>query len=485
MTNIIEVQYGKNALFPVILINGEQISRYMTLTNYIYDDALNWVDLFFQCMDDELDEDYIVRLTGHPFHEMLFQKASKRSSFCKDIEFTKLEFTLPIKEKYDYIVNLNKSYPLLNSQYRSCIDFNVDEALLPSLTDFDDVTFNQSQSPFAICRKGDEIDKSKNLVIILSDDFYWMMRGATLTLEIQEDQLSVLLDYLNIYRLRLEAISTYISNASKAKLPAETKMELEAMVDEKICAIIDEAPSRIGTSEKETVSFRTFPASAKENDLIRLVSDDENVIIVDRYELIGAHPGTTTIRLLDENNQEITSFSVKCIKTHYAQNIAIILPSITMSVGETMMIKTMLSPEDADDADELTFHVSDEKVAMMNGKNTLYGIAAGRICVTASTKRVQRKFYISVVPKPLGLVTSKDSLSLPLNAKVKFGCSYYPADASPVPEVKWECKDASIIEFETQGGFETVFKTLARGRTTLVCKTLDGSLSKEIPLEVK
>ena len=56
MNNIVEITYQKGARFPVISINGEQISRYMELSDLIYDDIFNWGSKLFTSMDEELCE---------------------------------------------------------------------------------------------------------------------------------------------------------------------------------------------------------------------------------------------------------------------------------------------------------------------------------------------------------------------------------------------------------------------------------------------
>ena len=47
MSNKVEIKYNKSGKYPEILINDEAISRFMSLSNYIYDDIFNWSDYFF------------------------------------------------------------------------------------------------------------------------------------------------------------------------------------------------------------------------------------------------------------------------------------------------------------------------------------------------------------------------------------------------------------------------------------------------------
>ena len=46
MKNIVEIRYPQGERFPQISINGEKISRYMELSDLIYDDMFIWQTLF-------------------------------------------------------------------------------------------------------------------------------------------------------------------------------------------------------------------------------------------------------------------------------------------------------------------------------------------------------------------------------------------------------------------------------------------------------
>ena len=69
MKNNIKIIYDKMNRYPKDFVNGEENSRFMSLSNYIYDDIFCWADIFFEIMDAELSEEYIIELTGStPFY---------------------------------------------------------------------------------------------------------------------------------------------------------------------------------------------------------------------------------------------------------------------------------------------------------------------------------------------------------------------------------------------------------------------------------
>ena len=112
MKNIVEIIYPKGERFPQISINGEKISRYMELSDLIYDDMFNWVEQLYTSMDDELCEKYVIQITGHLFHYQILKGMKGLSQYCEDIEFTPVQYTIPVEEKLAYAANLNRTYQL-------------------------------------------------------------------------------------------------------------------------------------------------------------------------------------------------------------------------------------------------------------------------------------------------------------------------------------------------------------------------------------
>ena len=118
MNNVVEIKYGKCEIYPKIFINDEPISRYMSLSEYIYEDIFCWADNFFDIMDLELKENYSVSLVGHKFHEIILREAMSRSQYCKELIFEENQYRIPLKEKYRYALTLNDRYVLI-PEYRS------------------------------------------------------------------------------------------------------------------------------------------------------------------------------------------------------------------------------------------------------------------------------------------------------------------------------------------------------------------------------
>ena len=485
MKNIVSVVYDKTAVFPLIKINGEQLGRYSTLTNYIYDDPWNWVDMFFECMDDELGEPYVVELIGHPFHQKIFSYGKEKSSYCEDVQFEKLEMKIPYKEKFSAVLEANASFPAFQAPNNECVSFDASKAAIESLYGYDDVIFTDENSLYQLCAEHENYDLSHKLIVILSDRFLIEPSRKSMIIELRQEDFQTLVDYLNIYQLRLKFIFEYMSRLNKLQMPKEKKIELESLVEERISIVCQNPPEKVEIGQLAPIKYHVFPAELAENERIQVKSDSPDIVETNDSEVVGVKEGTTRIRFLDSKEKELFSFPITCVKTNRVQNITIIIPATYLRVGDTFKFDTVFTPMDAEDIKDATVTVSDEKVAILKSKDTLYGIAAGRVCVTVATKHVSRKFYVFVAPKPLGLYVEKDNFTFYANTIATFGATYFPANAMPVPEVSWTSSNPRVVRIESGEGFVVSLKTLARGKATLTCKNADGTLKKDVFITVK
>ncbi len=482
--NTVSVKYKKNEQFPEILVNGEQISQYMTLATYIYDDAVKWAKVFFESMDDEIAEEYTVELVGHKFHNTIFNYARTASQYCSGINFTELSYVTSVRSKYNYIKDLNRKYCVIKDNAPDCIDITSSRNLNYDLSFLKDVTFNKGVSDIYLCGNDEPTDNiSAKYIIKLSKTFYINGNRSQAVIGIMPQALPLLTDYLNTYALRLKIIQDFVASSARYKFDAETRAELGSFIDEKIHMIVEDIPAQLDCGEKVQLSCKVFPADLPAGSL-RFVSDNQNVIQTDGDWLFAVGDGTATVRIYGPDNEVLFSKTLQSTKHNYVTNITVILNAISMKVGGSINFSTVLSPENAEDAKDVQISISDESVAVLTSRNTLYGVSVGRVCVTVSTRNVSKKFFVSVFPEVAGLVVPSESLDLMVNSIVTFGCSYYPANAIPVPSVVWNSTNPNVVTIEGSNGFDVTIRTHNPGRAIVTCYINGTEIGKDIYVTV-
>ena len=448
MNHLVEIKYSKSGKYPKIFINGEEISRYMSLSDYIYDDIFCWADDFFDIIDSELAENYNVSITGHPYHEIIMRTAMKRSEYCDNILFEENEYRISVEDKYRYIMELNAAHSLISGQLKSSVEFVC--AAPHAFEDFgvSGLLLTERDSDYSIAFEGDNVGTLSGKYRVVIGDFDRVVKQRdAICLYVTKEHLSVLIDYLNTYHLRLSAIEEIFSKLTERSFDEVTMLEFDAYSKEEYRVFVSQIPKYLESGMTFLVTHQYFPkcfASPK----IEVSTSDPSVIAYENGAWTAKEPGTCMICVADESGKIYASEQVEVFRHNYITNIALTFPTTTMQIGETLTFNTVITPMDAEDVNEIVYRVSDESVVAITGPNQLYAFASGKVCVIASTPRLEREFYITVAPRPAGLLVSKESLELQHPSEVIVHCSVLPADASQGATVVWAVSNKDVIRIK-------------------------------------
>lgn len=483
MNNLVEIKYAKSGKYPEIFINGEIISRYMTLSDHIYDDIFRWADSFFDIIDSELAEEYRVVLTGHKYHMIALEAEKSKSEFLSGIEFNELQYNISIDEKYEYACRINGAHNLLPDVCKS-IRFNSSDKESLINAGINDIEFTDEPSDYGIDMENpDEVEfKNKFSVRISESNRIKKVKGAT-CLYVTRQSLPELLDYFNKYHIRLAAIDEVFTKLAVAGLDDMARLEYEAYNTEEYRILVSPLPSQMEAGEEFRLSYDWFPKCYSDPG-IKVSCDDMNVISYANGVLSAKDKGTCVVAVFDGTGNEVTYKSIEVLKHNYATNITIVLPDTTVKMGETLRFRTIVTPNDAEDADQLTYKVSDEKVAVISAKNELYALSSGRISLTVSTPRVSRTVYISVPATVQGIQFNSDAIEVPLGSEATVYCAPVPRNADPVPHFTWYSTNRGIVNIKKNENDKCVFVTENSGTAYLVCKVNDTDIEKKIEVTV-
>lgn len=512
MNHLVEIIYSKNGKYPRILINGEQISRYMSLSDYICDDIFYWVDDFFEIIDSELAEGYKVALTGHPYHEIVLRSAMHKSEFCEEISFEEITHRISVMNKYSYALDLNSNYSLIPPQLGQELVFFCANLGAFAEIPLSGLTFTAEKSNYSIALEGDDTASltGKYRVIVGENDKAVKQHGA-ICLYVTREHLPILIDYLNTYHIRLSAIEeifakmsdrianrtvtdrplTDLSPASRPlaaradRIPDEAAiLEFEAYANEEYRVFVNKLPSVIESGTSFEVDFRYFPKCFAEPDIKVSVSDPTVVSCADGV-FTAKQPGRCMVFVTDDSGTVYSSQQIEVFCHNYVKNIVINVPATTMEIGETLTFSTVLTPADAEDINEIVCRVSDESVAVLNAPDQLYALASGSVCVTVSTPRVEKSFTVTVSAQPTGIEVSQESIEIVHHSEATVMCSVVPENVSKNTKVIWAVTDKEIIRIKGSNSKKCCIESAGVGSALLMCKIEGTNIVKKIPVTVK
>ena len=486
MDNFVEIKYDKNEIYPEIFINGEIISRYMSLSDYIYEDIFCWSENFFDIMDSELGENYRVSLIGHKYHEIVLRQAMANSQYCKELTFEENKYKISLADKYKYALEINKKYSLISENFEWNVKFLCKSSEKFESLDLPELFFDTHSSNYSISFDGDADEIMTKYSVIIAEKNGVVKHRDIIKLYVTKANLSVLIDYFNTYHIRLCAIKKIFSKMDMRSFDDADMaiLEFDAYSKEEYRFVIDDIPKRLELETRFEIAYDYFP---KCFDLpkIEFISSDPSVVSCENGVLIAKNIGTCIVSATDDSGVVYKSEQIEVFKSNYITNIIVELPSETLKIGEMLTFTTLIIPSDAEDIGEITYSVSDESVAVITGHNQLYALAPGRVCVKIATPRLERKFFINIPPQPTELIVSEENIELIHSSERTVYCSIVPADVSPDTRVVWSVSNKSIIRIKGCNSKRCCIVTAGEGTAILLCRIEGTNIIKKIGVTVK
>lgn len=478
--NIVSIVFDGNNKFPQIKINNEAISRYMELSDLIYDDIFIWGEKFFPAVDDELNERYEVFLTGYPFQYNYLQGLKNRSEYCDAIRFQKVENVIDNSNRYEYAYRVNSELKLGVDIPTYNVNFNCAIPEKYQSYGLRDVTFNQTESNYYIGNDGDDFFGNRSKYIISVSNGYGCEKEAdTIVIHVPGEGLQDLVDYLNLFHYRLDFISKVFQTLKNYDLSKEQCAEFEAYLNEKVCVYVENIPSSLDCGQTAYFKYKVFPPCIEAPKLF-VSCDDDLIVSYENGMLIARSEGETSVRLIDFKGNEYFSSRIKVIKHNYVENISIIAPKTNLQINDQADFRVIFTPSDAEDIPQVKYKISDENVAVLSDKNVIYALADGNFRLTVSTERVSKSVDFTVMPKISDLLVSSDTIMMYLDTDASVSCSVLPSNVSPKPSVTWTSSNSGIIQIKSASGYDCILHCRGLGSSTVICQIDGTDISKTI-----
>ena len=484
MRNLVEIKYKKQGLYPEVFINGELMSRYMSLSDVIYNDVFAWAERFFDIMDSEFAERYKVVITGHSYHGIVLESMREKSEFCEGVDFQEIKKEIPVLEKIE-IVNKYAHQLDLESEFQ-CENLTVS---CKSKEEFDSYNLKNTvyaeQSNYYLLKEGEEIpaDVQSKYYIIISKRDEVKKKGAKFFLYVTMQSLPDIINYFNEYHFWLPLIEKSYASLRKKDLSEKVRLELDAYEQEEYRVYVKKLPSRMECGNTERVEYEVYPKSFNKLDLI-IESSDTSVAKIESEHIVPVSTGNFKVIVKTCSGQKFFEQEIQSVKHKYVENITLVIPSTSMKIGETMEFKCIVSPIDAEDANEVKFTVSDENVAIITSNNELYSVSAGRVCVTAETNKAVKKFYVSVLPQPASIQLPGEKIKLKFNSEAQVESVVLPVNASPSPVVEWKSSNDNIIAVRSTSDLGCNITAKKFGKANVVAKVKGTEITKSMEVEV-
>ena len=190
------------------------------------------------------------------------------------------------------------------------------------------------------------------------------------------------------------------------------------------------------------------------------------------------------VSITDESGDIYEMQQVDVFKHNYITDISFELPVEFMKVGDKINFKAVVTPSDAEDINEITYSASDESIASVNESGQICALAAGSVCITASTPRLERNFYVDIFNVPTGIIVSNEELTLSHPSEFTVSYSIIPKNIPNDTAVAWIVSNESVIRIKENDSNKCVIESVGVGTVTLMCKIKGTDIAKKIRVTV-
>ena len=178
-----------------------------------------------------------------------------------------------------------------------------------------------------------------------------------------------------------------------------------------------------------------------EEAIIEWESNNEEVITVQDGLLVAHKSGSADVTASCESVNAVCTVTV----TNPVQKVALSQNSVTIVEGETLELKAMIEPADADDT-VIIWTSSDENIAAVNS-GVVTAVSVGDAIITAECGELKSECTVSVVSKVISVEkVSLDKTNLTINkgGSATLKATVYPSDATE-KNVVWSSSDSSVV----------------------------------------
>ncbi len=223
---------------------------------------------------------------------------------------------------------------------------------------------------------------------------------------------------------------------------------------------------------QRTLVPTVFPLNAS-NKNVKWKSSDSKVASVNSDGTVtGKKAGKVVITCTTESGSRTATCTVTVKK--YINTKSVSLNKLTCSVyaGKKYTLVATVLPENAS-SKKVKWKSSNTKVATVDSKGVVTGVAKGTAIITCTTKDTGRKTTCEVNVKnvvPRAIHLDKKTLSLYVDNTAKLKYSIIPSD-STVKKVTWKSSNTKVATVDSKGNI----KAKAPGTATISCTTVSGS----------
>ncbi|WLV24592.1 Ig-like domain-containing protein [Aciduricibacillus chroicocephali] len=221
-----------------------------------------------------------------------------------------------------------------------------------------------------------------------------------------------------------------------------------------------------------------FPATAVNRDVSWHSSNQEVATVDANGKITAIKPGKSVITVISKGESTVKESATVTVTNILPTSLKLSKTALDIAINQTVRVTPVVGPTNAGNKTVL-WESSDRKIATVDAKGNIKGIAKGSAIITATTKdnpKVYKELTVKVSPKTVKV--NKTSLSLMTGKTAKLSATVLPKDSTD-KAVKWKSSNTKLATVDSKG--KVVAK--AKGKVTITASA-KGAKSASVKVTV-
>ncbi|MCR5322056.1 MAG: Ig-like domain-containing protein [Lachnospiraceae bacterium] len=486
--NTLSVKLNPYKNINTVSLDDRPLSPYSELNNFMREPFLKWAGELLEAAEREINDDFCLEITAGAFETMFLDGMSKGFEPCRDYRTKSFSIDTPAADRLADIEKIASKLGVTVDEKRFAIPvYSETDVSLP----FAYVRAAGIEEAFLIISENADITErigrlgGESITLLINgSNRVSSIGGSKYLWETDSGSLDKIIGSIIDRFVKTPMITYYSERLEDGRDSLEEREKRELALSVEIDAFMYiEDPPEIEVDETVDLEIHMVPKNA-EAPRIRLVSQNESIVVTEGLSITAVAPGETFIEIYrDQENVPFDRKKVLAYQNNVVQKIRLYVTDKQMCIGHSQQVGIELMPPDAEDAGEIRWSVDNSNIIRVDQNGVITAVNEGIATVTATAREVGKRIKVEVLPNIKRITVVPALCDVTIATPKKITVSIEPENCAN-KSYSWVSSDESIAVVETNAAGEQAIKGKRAGDCTITFKADEGDCQTKCAVHV-
>lgn len=461
----VEIKYSLTSANCKIFIDAERVSNFSDLSSCEGCPLHLCAAKMIRLLDEEIGDDYILRITGFTFQIKLLTALADKSRYCTAVVGADLEASMSVNAVQKFFVSLAQRYSI--SSAKQDLNIRVAGSAAANAGALPYILIDAHEPELLLEYPQFSYSQDCRMVAVLSNDYDIRYKGKTCILSFPEDQMNSFCEYYYAVCKLLPFVEEITNACRYLSISAEDKSALTYVTTQIPQYYFSLEKNCLEVGETTAFSFKSFPKGA-----FTLRCDKQGMLSFASYSVSCTAGGIVKLFVCDQSGKVELEQAIECIKHNYITSIRLQASKTVLKENEHIMINALTLPERAEDEGCLEWSVSDYSIAHITSNGEVIALKPGRFTVFVKGREASCSMEMKVTSEIESISIRASHNAVELGKKAELCCTVYPHDAH-VKGLIWSLENdemGKLTRLQDDYHYEFTATTNHLGTAKIVCR---------------